>query len=145
MTASGEGAVWRHQAGDHRGSPSPVLPGGRRDVGFRDDGHGTGTTTVGAFVLSREVGSRERFSSQERVCLQGTSLESISECCEIQRDKTMTPTERELLLLLANVARKEIENHLMDRGLAVGEGRGGACIQRIIELSTKVKTEAERN
>ena len=57
----------------------------------------------------------------------------------------MTPTERDLLLLLAEMMTIEIAKHLEDAGLTSEEGRGGAFIRKISELSKKVKIEAEKS
>lgn len=64
---------------------------------------------------------------------------------ETRKGVKMTPTERELLLLLAQMMTIEIAKHLDDAGLRSNEGRGGAFIRKINELSAKVKIEAEKS
>lgn len=54
----------------------------------------------------------------------------------------MTNSERELLLLIAEVVNGMISERLRDAGLMPGEGMGSSYIRKITELTERIKSEA---
>ncbi|MBS0961358.1 hypothetical protein [Acetobacter thailandicus] len=89
--------------------------------------------------------SRELEPSRQKVIrhLIQAALDSFVE--NSRKKNTMTSTERELLLFLAQMMTVEIAKELRDAGLSSDEGRGGSFIRKINELSAKVKIEAEKS